>query len=310
MAETSAQGEAAVQSAAPGEGVTVAGRTSLAGLGPRFDYKRGDGTSYAAPIVTGAAALLRRAAPGAPIAEIRSALERGARQSSELRGKVAGGALDVACALVALSERREPDWGMVSITPAPDADAYRDFVASTRHCRGRQPARVAAYGLTVDTGDVFADERGSGEDPGRHSTMQAFVDSAQLDGDADGPSLTWQARLIAGAGAAWAGGRAVFPIRAGRLAPVAPPARPVYEAGLLTAGCTDPGYRITRIGVSFVNAVKPSGWVFPTDAEAPAKRIQLAVAFAKPWYQSLLGRSLQVRADVRCEFFPGLDEAG
>jgi hypothetical protein len=47
--------------------------------------------------------------------------------------------------------------------------------------------------------------------------------------------------------------------------------------------------------------------MFPTDAEPPSKKIQLAIALGKPWYQSLLPDVMRIRASVRCDFYPGLN---
>jgi hypothetical protein len=189
---------------------------------------------------------------------------------------------------------------MVTIDGNPDPEAHRDFLAATDRCR-EQPSRFEEWGLRIRTARAF-DEAG---DVGRHPTMQAFVDSAKLEAGPGSPSLAWQRRLIGDR--LWEGGRAVFPIQPGLLMPVAPPARPVYEAGLISPRCSDPGYQITGITLAFASAIKPRGWVFPTDAEPTAKRVQLAVALAKPWYRGLLPDFLHIRAKVRCDYFPGLD---
>jgi hypothetical protein len=69
-------------------------------------YESLSGTSMAAPAVSGAAALLAATRPSAGGEELRRALLAGARPTSGLDGAVAsGGALDVAGALAALSER-------------------------------------------------------------------------------------------------------------------------------------------------------------------------------------------------------------
>jgi subtilisin family serine protease len=300
LAESSGRGDTVVQIAAPGL-VTVAARPStLAAPDASGAYMREAGTSIAAPMVAGAAALLRRAAPGAPMDEIRRALERSARPSSDLRGLVKYGVLDVACALRTLNARKQPEWDTVDISPAADPDSHADFIRETGRCR-EQRSQFEEYGLTMSTARVF-DSQEEEEQP--FPTMQAFIDTAKLEDGVGSPSLTWQGRLI---GRAWAGGRAVFPIAPGVLKPVAPPARRVYQAGLLNAGCSRPGYRISGISLRFTNVIKPSGWVFPTDAQAPTKRIQLAVALAKPWYRSVLPSTMRIRADVRCDYFPGLD---
>jgi hypothetical protein len=74
---------------------------------------------------------------------------------------------------------------------------------------------------------------------------------------------------------------------------------------LLTVGCPQRNYHMTQLLVSFDNVIKPSqAWMFPTDAQEPTKRIQLAIAIAKPCYAALLGNRIQVRAETLCRFFP------
>ena len=68
---------------------------------PTYDY--GDGTSFAAPYVTGAAALLFSLKPSATVAEVRNALLAGVDPLPSLSGKTAtGGRLNVWKALAAL----------------------------------------------------------------------------------------------------------------------------------------------------------------------------------------------------------------
>jgi subtilisin family serine protease len=300
LADFSGRGDAAVTLAAPGAQISIANRPSQSDPENRGAYQVADGTSFAAPMVAGAAALLRRAAPGAPIEEIRRALERGAIQSQNLRGKVRYGNLDVGCALRALNARAQPSWNMVAISPQADLDAYRDFIESTA-CRERRP-EVRRFQLAVSS-DIF--DREDGE---RHPTFQSFIDSAKLSDAAPSPSLGWQARLARLAETTWNGGRAAFPIADGEPAPVVPPARPVYAAGLLSVGCSDPGYHMTALRLYFPQSITPKGWIFPTDGlpAPPGKEVQLAVGLAKPWYAALLPATIRIRAMVRCEFFPGL----
>ncbi len=137
--------------------------------------------------------------------------------------------------------------------------------------------------------------------------MADLIASESLGAAPDSNSLAWQLRMIP-TGSTWNAGRAVFQIGGGTThPPMALPERPVYKAGLLTVGCTAPGYRITSLNVGFGNVVKPRGWWFPTNAEAPTQRIQLQVGLAKPGYLLFLEHSIRVRALVRCEYFPGLD---
>ena len=79
LAPFSGRGDAAVDLAAPGHEITMLARPVVRDGEAKEVYQVADGTSYAAPMVAGAAALLREAAPGAPIREIKRALRSGAR---------------------------------------------------------------------------------------------------------------------------------------------------------------------------------------------------------------------------------------
>jgi subtilisin family serine protease len=108
LAAFSNYGATAVHLAAPGVKIlsTTAG-SRYSDVVARFKDPQGhdkevdwSGTSMAAPLVAGAAALVWRAHPEESYAEIRARLLRGARPSAALAGKVAsGGALDVEAAL-------------------------------------------------------------------------------------------------------------------------------------------------------------------------------------------------------------------
>ncbi len=60
---------------------------------------RVSGTSFAAPLVAGAAALLLSEQPSATVAQLVDALLCGARPSDEIAGKVVAGYLDIARSL-------------------------------------------------------------------------------------------------------------------------------------------------------------------------------------------------------------------
>ncbi|MCW2971970.1 MAG: peptidase and in, kexin, sedolisin [Thermoleophilia bacterium] len=81
-----------VDLAAPGEGILVAT--------PGGGYKTADGTSFSAPYVTGAAALVSAAVPGVTPTDIRAKLLAGVTPIPELSGRiVSGGTLNAAAAL-------------------------------------------------------------------------------------------------------------------------------------------------------------------------------------------------------------------
>jgi hypothetical protein len=114
----------------------------------------------------------------------------------------------------------------------PNARADAPF-----HPKGVDWGRVEllCVGATSPDGRELSDTSGSGE------TMQDWLDSANLELGPASPSLYWQGRLIGDR--AYAGGeRAVFPLRSAAFTPIAPPARPVYTAGFIDAGCNEPGY--------------------------------------------------------------------
>jgi hypothetical protein len=304
----SGRGDAAVHVAAPGERIAVAARPSFDRRQSFDAYRVARGSSFAAPMVAGAAALLRRAAPGAPINDIREALQAGARQSHDLRGKVKFGSLDIACALRALNERKEPSWDMVVIGDLTDSRDYNAFIDSTTPVCRERPPQVVRFQRPLRTSEVF-DNAGDDAQAGRHDTLQSLIDSAELQNDALSTSLAWQARLLQLADTTWDAGRAAFPVTEGLLRPIVPPERPVYDAGTMSVGCPEDGFHMTGLRVYFPDFIAPKGWVFPTDAleEPPkGKRVQLAIALAKPWYSALLGDTIRIRAIVRCEFFPGL----
>jgi thermitase len=93
----SAYGRDSVDIAAPGEDVLTSE------LGGR--YARRSGTSFAAAYVTGSAALLASARPGASGSKLRDALVRSARRGGDVDDAIAGGQLDVTAALRRLARR-------------------------------------------------------------------------------------------------------------------------------------------------------------------------------------------------------------
>ncbi|MFA7267069.1 MAG: S8 family serine peptidase, partial [Candidatus Nanopelagicales bacterium] len=82
--------------AAPGADLLAAGRNG----NPVFKT----GTSFAAPMVSGAAAILLSARPTATAAEVKGALLAGATRSSATANRVAAGSLNTAASLDALAQ--------------------------------------------------------------------------------------------------------------------------------------------------------------------------------------------------------------
>jgi subtilisin family serine protease len=80
--------------AAPGEDILT--------TAPGAKYEQFYGTSAAAPEVSGAVALLEATRPEATVAQVRAALEGGARRLPSLAGMVEGGELDVGAAMLRL----------------------------------------------------------------------------------------------------------------------------------------------------------------------------------------------------------------
>ena len=287
----SGNGSAAVQLLAPGVNVTVASRPPA---DPAQAYSVESGTSLSAPMVSGAASLLRRAAPGAPMASIQQALLRGARPMPANLSAVGYGNLDVACSLSWLYGHRKPAWQVADL-PA-DASGYQDLQNNTAGCFA--PPSATSVGLSVFKENLFVQGR-------RYDTMQGFVNSLQLSGAEGSNSQRWQEALTEGQATPWDNRiRAVFPIgSSGFTRPVKPPARPVYSFGRLTVGCPEAGYRITNLRTRFIGkTTPPQGWVVPTDAAPPFKQIQLAIAVVKPWYAFALPDTIKVEVDAICEF--------
>ena len=100
LARDSGYGRGSVDIAAPGEDVLSA---RLGG-----GYASGSGTSFAAAYVSGAAALLASARPGANGAELRNALVASARRGASVDSSISGGRLDVTAALGKLTGQAAP----------------------------------------------------------------------------------------------------------------------------------------------------------------------------------------------------------
>jgi hypothetical protein len=246
-------------------------------------------------MVAGAASLLRRAAPGAPISVIRQALLNGARDSPALLRSVAYGSLDVACSLRWLYARKRPGWDVVRIDRTEDNAGYADYLDATSGC-----SRGPQY-WTATLAESKAETYAQGREPASQVIAALNLSAAETSS-----ANRWTDLLTQASGATAPGYRPVFPIGPGAFGKPKNPSElttQVYRLGLLGIGCPD-RYAITGVRVSFANLVKPRGWVFPTDEFAPTQRLQLAVMVAKPWYESVLGSSIKVNLRARCEYYP------
>ncbi len=139
-------------------------------VGQASGYAFLQGTSMAAPQVTGAAALLFSAKPTASVSEVRQALLRGVDPVTSLQGKtVTGGRLDVAKSLAALDEM--PPVPVLEATDPPSpanenhpmivgtaesetqVDIYAGAACEGAPVAGGTAAELAAPGIAVEVAD-------------------------------------------------------------------------------------------------------------------------------------------------------------
>ena len=243
-------------------------------------------------MVAGAAALLREAAPEAPMRVITAALERGAQPVQSLLNKVTYGQLDVACALDWLARqqsREQNNWDLVGGLNA------EPFVAATASCARKRSYRVEET-IEIKKSQLYSDAN-------RSATIGALLDGEQLADSAAGRSLTWQRTILFNLGITRPiAGRAIFRVgtTAEALAPKGGPA--VYDVGKLLLGCTGQNFELTGLTVRFLNAVRPIGWYYPTDALPPYAGIGIQVVAEKPWFAPFIASPLEVQARGTCSY--------
>lgn len=148
LAGFSNRGVFRVQIAAPGDGI-------------ESDYLKewyggGSGTSFAAPLVAGVAALLRSAYPDAPATQIRRAILVGGRRLPQLQGKVECGCmLDAPGALAAMQTPDTTPPSTFVVTGARPRFALAKTGMLRLHWTAATDPELEGYKLTVD-GRMFA----------------------------------------------------------------------------------------------------------------------------------------------------------
>lgn len=300
-------GESAVDLAAPGL-TTVATRptsTSLTRPEPPFvgpgTYRVATGTSFAAAMVSGAAALLREVAPGAEPRTIMQALRVGAYADIRLRLATRYGQLNVACSALWLAQNagKHPDWN-VRITAAQLAGPY------TKNCF--QPG--AAIGETTwslpksyfDAGGTTTDDKGLSLVGVTRKGPADKLPERVIGREAAAGALGIQAAALEAGVVTWnARDTAFFPI--GTNSPIThpqpPPTRDVYYFGGQTAPCP-PGAGLGAVlSTRWEGAVHPQGYLLFSQ-RADLRRTTFLVALVKPWYSALLPSTMRIAVKVLC----------
>jgi len=303
-------GESAVDLTAPGVTAVATRPTgrSLKPLEPPVlgtgTYRLAAGTSYSAAMVSGAAALLREVARGAPARVIMLALRKGAYSDIRLRQSARYGQLDVACSALWLAENANahPDWE-VRVTDAELKGPY------TKRCF--QPG--AAVGVTtweLPKSEFDADSRTTSADgvslAGEYRRGPASNLPATVIGQAGaGTALGTQDQQLEGLGINWPHFRpAFFAIGPGNLFahPQGAPQRTLYYFGGQKVGCPS-GAAMVAVSANWKDAVHPQGYVMFSQQSNP-RAATLLVALIKPWYAAFLPNPMRIQVKVVCQAAP------
>jgi subtilisin family serine protease len=295
LAQGAGTGDSAVDLAAPGVDVPVATRP-LEGLSthevPTPTYRAASGTSFAAAMVSGAAALLREAAPGASIPEIARALRAGARFDPSLLKKVRYGHLDVACSALWLSKHAKPDWHLRVNVQELMQHHFTD------HCFKGSVTEVQDWKFPADSFDVPAKRFDTAAD--------LIADKLKPKTSARERALAVQKSLLDASNRNWPGDSfTFFPI--GTLPftrPTALPERPVYDFGEKQMRCPE-GFRLVAVAMKW-KSIHPSAYMFASGRERTIRTITFNIAMIKPWWHSHLPGEMRVELKLECENVPDL----
>ena len=134
-------------------------------------------------------------------------------------------------------------------------------------------------------------------------TVSAPLDSKQLGDSPKSPSLTWQRLILFNLGITREViGRVIFRIGSNPQAEDPSGGGAVNDAGKLPLVCTRANFRLSGISVKFLNAIRPIGWVDPTDVALPQKGVELGVVAEKPWFSGFMSSSLKLQVRGTCSY--------
>lgn len=306
------RGDTAVELAAPGV-ATVASRP----IGPNPTkpigaYRLAYGTSFAAAMVSGAAALLREVAEEAPMRIIAQALRAGARSRVGLARNVRYGQLDVACSALWLVQRA--DHGGLAEKWKVRVAVGKLEGATTKHCF--HPS--VSYGEETWTlpksefapGSMTEPDDGLSK-PGvrrRADSGQQLIENAFEKADSVKDAREIQNFVLNPPSEPGLSPRfphlstAFFPIAPGLPLehPQLPPDRPIYNFQGRRVFC--PGNsRLTAFRLRWNNSIHPQGyiWFSPRNSLSAST---FMVALIKPWYWDtpFLPDTMKIAVTVQC----------
>jgi hypothetical protein len=305
VADGAGSGESAVDLTAPGNDVPVATRPTegvTARLAPTATYRAANGTSFAAAMVSGAAALLRDLAPGADIGDITRALRAGARSNPSLVGQVRYGQLDVACSALWLSQHRQPKWRLrINVQELQQ-------LHFTDHCFKRSAIAIREWEFPLasfderakrfDTAnDLIASKLAEDPDP---------IIAPERKAAARREMLAVQKSLLDASGRKWPSEKfAFFPI--GQLPftrPTAPPERAIYDFGTESMSCPQ-SYQLMGVAMTWKTTPHPAAYMFATRGHGRTMgRITFNIGLVKPWWWRFLPDEMRVELKLQCENVP------